>query len=311
MEEPRGQELVTRYTANYAIASDRMVTEEMILQHWELEKRLRKQLLDSSPTDRWQTFDRCYSQLFGELDWLNRLVHSDVTDLPSILYRNWIDIIGDPPARIYEIGSGKGELAHYLARRGFLVKATEITRERGQKWGSSHPNLSWGVSDGIHLDRFEAKASYDVVISNQVVEHLHPDDLPYHFLGVFSILCKGGRYILSTPHAAAGPSDISRVFKRDTPMGTHLKEYTYREIVISLRQAGFRRVHAVLRPPMRVRRMCQGHLKAKASGSYMAYLRMIERLIGALPRQRVRRQAARASKLILFAGNIMAVATKA
>lgn len=311
MEEPRGQELIGRYKANYGIAAGRAVTEKMILQHWELEKRLRKRLLDSTPSDRWETFDRCYSELYGELDWLNRLVHSDVTEPPSVLYRNWIDVIGHPPVRIYEIGSGQAELAHYLARCGFAVKATEITQERGKKWASRHPRLSWGVSDGIHLDRFEAKASYDVVISNQVIEHLHPEDLPHHSLGVFSILSKGGRYILSTPHVAAGPSDISRVFKHDTPMGTHLKEYSYREIVISLRQAGFRRVRAVLRPPMRARRMWRGLLKATASGSYMAYLCMVERLIAALPRQRVRRQAARASKLILFSANIMAVASKA
>ncbi len=38
MVEPRGQELVNRYKANYGIATDAVVTEEMILAHWELKR---------------------------------------------------------------------------------------------------------------------------------------------------------------------------------------------------------------------------------------------------------------------------------
>jgi 2-polyprenyl-3-methyl-5-hydroxy-6-metoxy-1,4-benzoquinol methylase len=309
--EPRGEDLIRCYNANYAFPPGYVITEGMILEHWDLEKRLREELLESTVENRWEVFEKCYSELYGELDWLGRLMHDGTSDSPSILYGNWIDVIGSPPVKIYEVGSGKGELALYLAKCGFECRATEITHERGQKWVSPHPNLSWGVSDGVHLDQFEPANSYDVVISKQVVEHLHPDDLLDHFKGVFSILTCGGRYVLSTPHAAVGPSDISRVFRRDTPMGMHLKEYEYGEIARLLRQAGFEQVYSVLRLPMRARRLLHGRVRARASGLYMAYLCMVEGLIGVVPGRGLRRKVAAASKLILFASDVMVVATRA
>ena len=178
MKEPRGQELIECYKKNYNMSVDAEVTEEMILRHWELEKRLARELLESNPENRWEVFERCYSTLYGELEWLNRLMHADVNASSRLLsFKNWGYLIGQPPKRIYEIGSGKGELIAYLASCGFLCKATEITPERGQKYVPVHQNLSWGHSDGIYLERFEALNSYHVVISISVIEHLHPDDL--------------------------------------------------------------------------------------------------------------------------------------
>ena len=188
MREPRGQELIDRYKKNYNIPTDAEITEEMFLAHWELEKRLTKELLQSNPENRWEVFERCYSTLYSELWWLNQFGGANRTLLPSQLYKNWLYLIGPPPKKNYEVGSGKGDLIAYLASCGFECRATEITRERGKKYISEHPYLSWAISDGVHLERFEAPTSYDVVISDQVIEHLHPDDLYEHFKGVLSIL---------------------------------------------------------------------------------------------------------------------------
>ena len=125
----------------------------------------------------------------------------------------------------------------YLASLGYNCKATEITRERGDKFSTNYSNLSWGISDGVHLESFELTNSYNVVISNQVIEHIHPADLLEHFKGVLSILSNGGKYILDTPHRYIGPSDVSRVFKCDRPLGMHLKEYTFQELKELLAQA--------------------------------------------------------------------------
>ena len=65
---PSGQELINHYKSNYQISDNIDISEEMILRHWELEKRLRKQLLKSTPENRWGTFDRYYSTLYSELD---------------------------------------------------------------------------------------------------------------------------------------------------------------------------------------------------------------------------------------------------
>lgn len=164
MIEPRGQELINRYKKNYKMPTDADITEEMILKHWELEKRLTKELLESNPENRWEVFERCYSTLYSELWWLNQFIDAGSTLPPSKRYKNWVELIGQPPKKIYEIGSGKGEMITYLASCGFKCRATEITREHGKKYVPEYSNLSWSISDGVHLERFETSNSYDVVI---------------------------------------------------------------------------------------------------------------------------------------------------
>lgn len=185
-QEPRGQELINRYRKNYNIPVDANITEEMILAHWELEKRLTRQLLESSPENRWETFDRCYTTLYSELEWVNKLADSGTTLPSSQLYEIWPCLIGEPSKEIYETGSGKGELITYLAGCGYKCKGTEITHERGKKHVSGHPNLSRDISDGVHLDEFEDTNSYDVVVSNQVIEHI---------IQTIYLIISGGSYL--------------------------------------------------------------------------------------------------------------------
>jgi len=308
--EPRGQELVDRYKKNYNIPVCAHVTEEMILAHWELEKRLTKELLESNLDNRWETFERCYSTLYGEFDWLNRLVGTGTTEPPSQRFENWVSLIGKPPKKVYEVGCGKGEMIAYLASLGFECSATEITRERGEKHVSEHPNLSWKISDGVHLERFEVPNSYDVVISNHVVEHLHPDDLFDHFEGVLSILSNGERYIFCTPNMLAGPSDISRVFNYDKTVGLHLKEYTNQELREVLSQVGFKDARAVLEIPSEISRLFGLGIKPMASRIYLDYLCDVEKLISLLPCQAFRRKAAKFSLIVLFSPSIFIIARK-
>jgi SAM-dependent methyltransferase len=310
MAEPRGQQLINRYKNNYDIPASCEITEKAILEHWELEKSLREELLQTTTDNRWEVFESCYTKLYSELAWLNELTNDKTKESSDVSFGHWVDLIGSPPKKIYEIGSGKGELISYLAGCGFECKATEITRERGSKWASTHPNLTWGISDGIHLDRFEPADFYDVAISNQVVEHMHPDDLLDHFRGVYTILKNGGVYIFSTPHASIGPSDISRVFQQNKPMGMHLKEYTYFETTNLLELAGFKKIYAPLRLPKKIRKLFAIHLNAKPSTAYLTYLCALEKLISTLPTQTTRRKATKVSKAILFASNLMVVAEK-
>jgi 2-polyprenyl-3-methyl-5-hydroxy-6-metoxy-1,4-benzoquinol methylase len=308
MIELSGNELVARYKANYGIAGDAYLDEAMVRSHWDLERCLRNRLLTSTPENRWDTFERAYTTLYHDLHWLNDLGRSGFQDTPKARFAVWAQLIGAPPKRVYEVGSGRGEMIEYLAQLGFECKATEITKERGRHWTSAHPNLQWGVSDGVHLDQFELAGHYDAVISNQVIEHVHPDDIVDHLIGVRKILAPGGTYILSTPHALAGPSDVSRVFGEETPLGMHLKEYTYRELDCLLNEAGFAQVLSPVRLPTGIRDLLGERVPTVSSRPYLAYLELVERLIAALPRQSWRREAAKMMKLLLFTPNIFVMA---
>lgn len=310
MSEPRGQDLVKRYKANYSIPVDAVITEEQILEHWELEKRLTRALLASTPANRWEVFERCYSELYAELHWLNRLPRPIADAAEPVALAEWRQLIGQPPQRIYEVGSGKGQLIRWLAASGYDCKGSEITRERGKKWTEPNRNLSWGVSDGVHLDWFEPAEHYDAVLSKQLIEHLHPADVLDHCKAAHTILKRGGRYLVSTPHALTGPWDISRVFRQNEPMGMHLKEYTYDEIVSVLKHAGFARAEAVLRMPMKVCRRLGMPIKASSSVFFTAYLKVAERVLESLPSQPMRRRATTVARLVGFEPEIMVVATK-
>jgi SAM-dependent methyltransferase len=161
---------------------------------------------------------------------------------PEVQYEIYFNIIGTTPKHIYEIGSGKGELISYLASLGHICRATEVSKERGEKHVPENLNITWSNSDGIHLDKFENENTYDFVISNAVIEHMHPKDIKPHFDGVLKILKPGGKYIFFTIHKFYGPIDISRVFGMKKPMGMHLKEYMIHELVAELRKAGFSKI---------------------------------------------------------------------
>lgn len=315
--KPEGSELIRRYKKNYGIPAEASVTEQMILAHWDLERQLTSELLQSRPEDRWETFDRCYTRLYAELDWLNRFSErADPTPLRRRIDR-WLEAIGSPPKSIYEIGSGTGELISHLAQHGFNCKATEITRERGQKHvANSQPNLSWGLSDGVHLDRFEPAETYDVVLSNQVIEHLHPEDLQTHLSSVHNILRKGGRYMFSTPHRYTGPHDVSWVFGRDQAEGMHLKEYTYRELVEAIRRAGFSDAYFGF-VPAKLRRFltvlgARRRAEADSIGrAYLDFMLPVERALGAIPTPSSRRLCTKAlRKLCIFSDSIWLIAEK-
>jgi SAM-dependent methyltransferase len=277
------QNLVSRYKQNYGIPADAEVTESMIQRHWELEQRLTRELLESNADNRREVFARCYDALYRELEWLNRLTETSDASSLAEWHGVWKDIIGEPPQKIFEVGSGRGELISFLAAAGYDCTATEITRERGERFAPRAGRVTWKSTDGVHLERFEEPYAYDVVLSNSLIEHLHPDDILDHCKGALSILRNGGRYVFCTPHRASGPSDVSIVFGCDEPRGMHLKEYTYRELIDVLSRAGFQRMDAVLIPAKKMGRLLGRASAPFASHADLSFFCILERFILLLP----------------------------
>ncbi len=123
--------------------------------------------------------------------------------------------------------------------------------------------------------------SLDVVYSNDVVEHLHPEDALDQSAAICDALRPGGLYLCVSPNRLSGPHDISRHFA-DTPQGFHLCEYTAIELAELFRRAGFASVQMVL--TVRGRRLSPLLPSALA--------RPVEETLDRLPR-RMRRPLAR------------------
>ncbi len=232
-------QILLRYHTTYGLPTGTVTIEDVNF-HLELEKRLTAKLLESSPADRRSIFEQCYSELYEKLPWLAGAGKDSEGD-------RWIALL-IPGCRVYEVGSGSGNLSRRLAKAGFRVNATDITTLRGGD-RTDTDGVTWSVTDGVRLSEYVAGETFDAVISDQVVEHLHPDDAPTHFSEAFVILRPGGRYVVRIPHSYTGPHDVSRIFGYSSPIGMHLHEYTNREILVIAKRAGFVRIRAATAIP--------------------------------------------------------------
>lgn len=268
-------DLVKRYRRHYQIPDSVPLTQDHLRHHLIVEMEVTRELLASSPESRRETFARGYARIYEELWWFN--VAEDAAGETAVDIRPWVAMIG-PPCRVYEVGSGQGAMARALARAGYDVVATDISAERGGD-RVAEENVTWGETDGVHLDRFAQPRSFGAVISDQMVEHLHPDDFVTHLRTARALLRPRGRYVFKTPHGPTGPYDASLPFGFPTALGTHLHEYSFGERVAALREAGYAQVLA--------ERPSRGG--PRASAGYARYLVEAETQLQRLPLP-VRRQ---------------------
>lgn len=100
---------------------------------------------------------------------------------------------------------------------------------------------------------FDLKEKFDVVLSNQVLEHIAPSDLSSHLNSIKNALAKDGLLIIRMPNRLFGPADVTRIIdcsrtNRIEAMGTHLNESTYTELIPILRKHGFTKFRTMFPP---------------------------------------------------------------
>lgn len=86
-------DLTARYRVAQQLPDDAVVTEDMVLRHWELERELERELARelraSVPDNRWEVFDRCYTRLYEELPWLNACAGVDPYVADESEFQEW------------------------------------------------------------------------------------------------------------------------------------------------------------------------------------------------------------------------------
>lgn len=184
-----------------------------------------------------------------------------------------------PTCMFCEVGAGDGAVACQVAPLVSRAVALDVTDALALP-DEQAVGFEFRVFDGFDLGMPDR--SLDVVYSNDVVEHLHPEDALDHVTAIWRALRPRGVYICVTPNRLSGPHDISRHFA-ETPQGFHLREYTATELAGLLRIAGFTRVRALIT----VRGLRLSPLVP------VALVWPVEAVLGRLPR-RTRRPLARA-----------------
>jgi SAM-dependent methyltransferase len=238
--------------------------------HYDVERELADRLRTSSPADRRALYGEIYNELFARVPdhpQLTRKVSPERSREKFMAEFRLVQKFITPEARFLEIGAGDCALSLHVARHVREVTAIDVS-DTILKDVAAPANVRLRVFDGCDIP--VEPGTIDVAYSNQVIEHLHPEDAALQLASILRSLRPGGCYVCVTPNRLNGPHDISQYF--DTvATGLHMKEYTYRDIDDFFRSLGFDDTRA-----------CLG-IKGRFAALPIAYAGAIESLLSALP----------------------------
>ena len=218
-----------------------MRSPEGLRSQYNIERELANRLWHASRTDRKVLYSAVYDELFRRVPdhpQITRKLSSKAKQEETQRQLRMINRFLKTETTYAEIGAGDCSLAVAVAHRVAKVYAVDVSAEIADQ-SASPTNFQLIISDGISIPI--PSESVDVVYSNQLIEHLHPDDARSQLEECYKALKTSGSYICVTPNRLSGPHDISSMFDDDEPQGFHLREYTNGDLAAMFAQVGFRR----------------------------------------------------------------------
>lgn len=220
-------------------------TKEQVLEHYQIEKELAQKLRQASREERRGLYTEVYDELLKRVRH-HPLLHARRTaeDIENTVNEQ-LDRLApyiNPNTVFLEVGAGGCQLSLALTKRVKRVIAVDVSNEI-----TAHvqppPNFELVISNGTNIP--VPPGSIDVAFSNQLMEHLHPDDAAEQLREIYTALSPNGTYLCFTPNSISGPHDVSRGFD---PVATclHLHEYTVAELDRMFKHVGFRHTQVLL-----------------------------------------------------------------
>jgi 2-polyprenyl-3-methyl-5-hydroxy-6-metoxy-1,4-benzoquinol methylase len=161
--------------------------------------------------------------------------------------------IGPAPRTVLDVGCSTGTLVRALLSRGYDaygidVSAETVTRAKELTSNSFGRDVSDKFVTGNFLCHDFGDQTFDFMHTNDVLEHIHPDEAGEFLSRCRSLMRPNGVLWLVTPNRLTGPGDATTLqLPWGTPaIGLHLKEYTLAELSALLRRSGFARVECRL-----------------------------------------------------------------
>jgi SAM-dependent methyltransferase len=254
---------------------------EQIRNHYLVERSIAKRLKGSSREKRTLIYTTMYQELFSKVPDHPRLTRRKSERLTKIKNKDKFNLVrrfltgSDVFA---EFGPGDSIFAAKVAGKVKYVYGIDITDQRNIS-DIFPENFELIIYDGYNLNEIESN-SIDIIFSDQLIEHLHPEDTKLHFKLVHRLLKTGGKYVFRTPHSLTGPRDISRYFS-EKPECLHMKEWTYNEIRKMLLDTNFSTFYFYWR--------AKG-MNLRLPYSYFA---VCEKILGLFPKRYIRKAAKR------------------
>jgi len=221
-------------------------TFEQIKNHYEVERAIATRLKQSGREERKVIYETMYDELFQKVPDHPRLRQRESKELTVSANRakwSFIKKFIDKSTVFAEFAPGDCQFAVEVCKHAKFVYGIDISDQKGQITDAPN-NFKLIIYNGYDLEWEES--SVDVVFSDWLIEHLHPQDTMNHFQLVRQILKKNGLYLFRTPHKFSGPHDISEYFS-DEPEGFHLKEWTYTELADLLEALDYSSWHGYYR----------------------------------------------------------------
>ena len=215
-------------------------TIERIRFHYEIEKALAARLRTAPKAERRRLYSELYDELFKRVPDHPQTVAKDATAQREAWVRDRMasvsGLLGGAKT-VLEVGPGDCAFSFAIAPHVGEVIAVDVSSEI-TRHTAVPGNFRLLLSDGTSID--VPPGSVDLVYSDQLMEHLHPDDAMEQLKNIATAIRPGGAYLCRTPNRLSGPHDVSGHFT-DVAEGFHLREYSLHELARMLRDVGLAR----------------------------------------------------------------------
>jgi SAM-dependent methyltransferase len=246
-------------------------TAEQIREHYDIERELADRLRKAPKQERRNLYTSLYDELFRRVPHHSQLTQKLSPEKAALAVARQMRFLRRflrPDTTFMELGAGDCALAFRVARSSRQVYAVDVS-EAISRHLTFPGNLSLRLSDGTSVP--VPAGSVAVAYSNQLMEHLHPDDALEQLENIFKAMAPGGVYVCVTPNRLLGPHDVSRYFD-PVATGFHLKEYSVAELDALFHAVGFSRTRVYV------------GAKGWFIGLPTAPVRLCEQLVARLPR---------------------------
>jgi 2-polyprenyl-3-methyl-5-hydroxy-6-metoxy-1,4-benzoquinol methylase len=207
--------------------------EESFKRERELEETIAQSILSSQRDKRESAYCKGYEELHKFLLSISNGKYLYQKNLQRAIWRqSFVQRIIGENQRVLEVGCGEGILSIALAKSGNRATGTDISDCCILM--SNINKVKFAVTNVIFLKMNATKLrfcsnTFDWVISKDLIEHLHPNDVKRHLREATRVLRSKGKYLLITPNARNG---IHAGL-------THIREYTFEDLEALFTEAGF------------------------------------------------------------------------
>ncbi|MDO8668798.1 MAG: glycosyltransferase [Candidatus Buchananbacteria bacterium] len=212
--------------------------------HYELEKEYALKILATPPGP---ARNKIIAQAYDEINSLvNDYRAGGIRGHNNSTFKITKNLVSKNDA-ILDYGCGGGELVSLLNSSGYNAYGYDVS-EAMINQAKAKQKLAARFMSG---DLNQIQDKYDLIVMDNVIEHIAPDEMKATLLKLKNILTDKGRLLVITPHRFSGPHDISGHFLKlgSRAQGLHLKEFNLRELVRQMKESGYSKVSGYLFNP--------------------------------------------------------------